>query len=674
MAEEDTGTDTIPPLKAKRKGARASLHVEGEATQATVDDVLAAAGGGKGRTSTASKTAPPIRFEKAIRDPNNKIIAKRLQPTVTLEGEPLGDEFHDLLPHDRLTLDEIKKDLAESRGGRKWHVKVEDPDGKIVAAETINVPGEPKLEPGFDETGGGGGMGSELGEEETLEEQLEKDPDIVRMRKDERMMELETRKLQRQAELDAARAQAAAAKRALDAAQNPGQQGANGNGHKSEESKFAEMIEKANAPLKAALAASEKSLDEERARNRSRDEKAERKADLEAVTAPLKAAQDAQAKTLEALLQKMNQPVMPTGPTTDALMAKLDAVKSDLRSDFKDQINTVVNGIRDGLTSKIDTLASTVNLLMAKGNDPVTAAMLQLATKSGAGGPAQQDPFTMMAKAMETMKALQAMTNKNDGAPQDFPSYLVDRVTSLAPDVMEFIKEQQANAQVVTKDVMEAKMKELGTKMWQGLDQTIKAEIRNIRVTPSVNTPTPAPASAATAGPPPPPVKPTPAPSGVGATPPAAAPAPGGGPPPPTPAPAPAAAPGANVPPTSAYPFGMTQEDFLQTKKRVGHVLKILYGEMRLGVQAFKWPEQAFAHLPKPIIDALVPAETDVQIRDIIEPFAEAQMMQDIWAYLSDSHPQHEWYRKWLTDGINWIKDAAADQGSEEGEPVVDEP
>jgi len=671
MADPEAETQTKPP---KKKGTRASISIEGETTRTNVDDVLDAASGGKRTTAPPAKTSQPLRFEKAIRDPNNRIVAKRLQPTVTLSGDPLGDEFHDLLPHDRMTLDEIKRDLSEARGGKKWHVKVEDPEGKIIAADTITVPGEPKLEPGFEESVGGEGMEGGEGAE-TLEEQIENDPDIVRAKKDERLMELETRKLARQAELDRAKAEAATARRALEAASrgDTTQHGGNGNGHKSEDERMAKMIADANAPLKEALAASNKALDEERARNRERESKADRKAEQEAMIAPLRQMQETQGKTLDALLQKMNTPApMPTGPSTDALMSKLDSMKTELRSDFKDQINTVVNGIKDGLTSKIDTLASTVNLLMAKGNDPVTAAMLQLATKGGAGGPAPQDPFTMMAKAMETMKALQAMTSKNDGAPQDFPSYLVDRVTSLAPDVMDFIKEQQANATVVTKEMLEAKMKELGGKMWQGLDQTIKTEIRNIRVTPQVNQPTPAPASAAPAGPPPPPVKPTPAPQGVGATPPPAGSSPTGAPPPPVssaPSPAPAPQPEAN-------PFGLSKEDFVQTQKRVNHVLKILTSEMRLGVQAMKWPQQAFAHLPKPLIDALMPATTDVEIRNIFEPFGDPALMQVIGQYVSDSNPQHEWYRTWLSDGINWIKDAANDNGSEEGEgePVVEDP
>jgi hypothetical protein len=668
MADVET-TETEPPKK--KKATRARVEIEGETTRTTVDDVIDTAGGRKGGGGSSTAAPQKVRFERAIRDPNNKIVAKRIAPVATLDGEPLGDEYNDLLPHDGMTRDEIKRDLTEARGGKKWHVRVEDADGRVVCAETVIVPGEPKLEPGFEESGGGGMGGEELETEETLEEQIARDPDIIRAEKDLRLLEIQKKREEREAELAEVKARRTAADRAAKGLP-PISETTNGNGHKSEEAKFAEMIEKANAPLKAALAASEKALEEERARNRAREDKADRRAEQEALIAPLKAAQEQQAKTLEALLQKMNQPAAPTGPSIDTLMAKLDSMKTELRSDFTQQITNAISGIKDGLNSKIDTLASSVNVLMAKGNDPATNALIQLAReRGGQGGPTTQDPFAILTRGLETMKTLQTMTGTTNNGPQDFPSYLVDKVTGLAPDIMEFIREQQQNAQVVTKEVLEAKMKELGGKMWQGLDQTIKTEIGKIRVVPQVATPTPAPASSAPAGPPPPSVKPTPAPAGVGAPPPPVSAAPGGAPPPPTPAPAPAG----NVPPTAAYPFGMTKDDFVQTQKRVGHVLKILYGEMRLGVQAFKWPEQAFAHLPKPIIDALIPASTDVEIKNIIEPFAEPQVLQDIWAFLSDAHPQHDWYRKWLTDGINWIKDAAADQGSDEGgEPVVDEP
>jgi hypothetical protein len=675
MADPELETEPQSTKPKKGKGTRARIEIEGETSRTTVDDVMETASGGKrGSTATAGGKGKPIRFDQAIRDPNNRIIAKRISPQTTLDGEPLGDEYHDLLAHDRMTVEDIKRDLSEARGGKRWHVKVEDPDGKILAADTITVHGEPKLEPGFDE-GGGGGMGDGLeGATETIEDRLANDPEILKARKEVELVKIKAEAEEKQAQLEEARARRVAAERAAKGL--PPVETGNGNGHKtSEDDRLLKMIDAANAPLKAQLAASEKALDDERARNRARDEKAERKADQEALLAPLRQMQENQQKSIDAMLQKMNAPPPPpTGPGTDALLAKLDSMQVSLRSEFKDNINTVVNGIKDGLTSKIDTLASTVNLLMAKGNDPVTAAMLQLATKSGQGGPAQQDPFTMMAKAMETMKALQAMTKNDGGVPQDFPSYLVDRVTSLAPDVMDFIKEQQANATVVTKEMLEAKMKELGGKMWQGLDQTIKSEIRNIRVqTPALPaTPTPAPASAASVGPPPPPVKPTPAPAGVGATPPVAGPSPTAAPPTAGPTPAPTPAPGAPV----TYPFGMDQQDFMQTQKRVNHVLKILTNEMRLGVQAMKWPEQAFAHLPKPLIDALMPATTEGELRAIFEPFGDPAAMQMIGHFCAETNPQHEWYRKWLSDGIQWIKDAVADQSSdgEEGEPVVEEP
>ncbi|MGH8896757.1 MAG: hypothetical protein ACRDZ4_06970 [Egibacteraceae bacterium] len=581
-------------------------------------------------------------------------------------------------------MDEIKRDLTESRGGRKWHLRVMDEDDRIIAAETITVPGEPKLEPGLEDLGGGD-MDPSGGETETLEEQIENDPDIVRAKKDERLMEIETRKLARQAELDRAKAEAATARRALDAAQRGEQPGPGTNGHKTEEDKLAALLDKQLAPMREQNATLQRALDEEKRRNADRESEERRRREMADMLSPLKEMQAAQQRNIDAILQKLSQPApAPTGPSSELLLQKLESMKTELKSDFTQQIQTVLGGVKDSVQGKIDVVTQALNALTTNRNDPATNALIALATKSGPGGAAPGDPFQSLIRAMEAMKTIQTMTGTMPGSsgPQDFPSYLVDRIAGLAPDVLTFMRETQQQAGVVTQEMLEKKMREAGAKMYSGLDQTIKQEIGKLRVAAQQQVGLPAAAPAPTAapgtqsvGPAPPPVQapgaPAPAPGIVQA--PGIVPAPGVAPAPGAAAPPSATPAPGMVPAGPAYPMGMSAEDFAQTQKRVNYVLTMLRKEIGLGVQAMRWPESAFAHLPKAIIDAILPITTDEELANIIKPFGEPALLDQIFFFVSDANPQHEWYRRWLTDGVNWIKDAAAAQTGQAPEPSAED-
>ena len=119
MADRDTETPT-KPKQPHGKGARASIQVEeiplGDNDAASV---LQAAGGARRSASSAEERGASQKFARAIRDPNNKIIATRQLPGALPDGTALGD-LYEIPTHEGLTEQEIKRDIAEGRGGKKW--------------------------------------------------------------------------------------------------------------------------------------------------------------------------------------------------------------------------------------------------------------------------------------------------------------------------------------------------------------------------------------------------------------------------------------------------------------------------------------------------------------------------------------------------------------------------
>jgi hypothetical protein len=108
-----------------------------------------------------------------------------------------------------------------------------------------------------------------------------------------------------------------------------------------------------------------------------------------------------------------------------------------------------------------------------------------------------------------------------------------------------------------------------------------------------------------------------------------------------------------------------------ETRDRVNWVLEGLLREMKLGVQEMQWPEKAFGALPKDILDRIVTANADRDIYDAISPWADTKLMEAIYSFLTDSNPQHEFYRKWVTAGINWMKDEATGGEEEPSEEPI---
>jgi hypothetical protein len=662
------------PKKAgsgKRSGARASIQVSDIPleTDKAADMMAAASGEGRRRGGSAGGTVDAQKFSRAIRDANNKIIATRSAPPAMQDGTPLGDTY-EIMTHEAQSEAEIKRDIQEARGGRKWILRVYDSNDNIIASKSLEVGGVPQLDPlmmGLDQGQEDGPMQpeqQELTEEEILEQTLARDPEIIKARKNLRLKQLQNDQEEEEAKSAEMRARRVAAERA---AKGDSENGTNGNGkhkHRDDEdesdSKIMKAIELATAPLKAANERMERELAEEKRRTADKESKSERRAELEAMMAPLKAAQESTQKHLEAMLQKMNTPAPPTGPTTDTILAKLESLKTEIKSDTKDQIGAVMTS----LTEKINTVATTLNTFMAKGSDPATQALIALATNGGKGGTAEKDPFHGLERALTVMQSLRGLTSPESSGPPDFPSFLVEKMAETTPEVLNFFREQRGA--VPTKEDIDKMMRAAAMNMYTGLDEQMKkslnegfARLRGNQALPAAGpTPTATPASevSVSAG------APSPQPGIVAF--PGAAPAPAG-------SPSPAAPPPGTVLTPAQLFQSLDEKSRAEYAKRVNWILGGMLSEMKLGVREMAWPQKAHGNLPKPIIDQIVEVASDTDVHNIVKPYADPAITSQIWAYLAPSNPQSEWYQEWLAQGINWIKQA---EGVELVEPTGEEP
>ena len=675
MATSDTETETDPktkPGKGGRTGARARIEVEGDIDQTKVSDVLDAAGRGGRRSSAAAAGDPEAKFAKVIRNPRNKIIAARLQPQTMSDGTPLNDTL-ELPCHEGQSLEEIKRDIQEARGGRKWIIRVYDSNEEVVASRAEAIAGNPRMDPMLE------GMDqveeepmetqTELTDAEVLERTLAADPDVIKAQKKLRLKQIQAEEEEEDAKLEETRARRTLAQRA---AKGESETNGNGNGkhrHDDDEdeaqSNLMKAIEAANAPLKEANAALQRRLDDAEKRNSEKESKAEQQRMIEAQTGPLKEMLAAQKTSMDQMMAKLNAPA-PTGPTTDALMAKLDAMKAEIKSDAKDQISTITAN----LTEKINTVATTLNTFMAKGNDPATAALIALAT-GGKGGAASTDPFHGLERALTVLQNMRGLTEKEAAAPPDFPSYLVEKMAETTPEVLNFFREQRGA--VPTKEDIEKMMRDAAMKMYNGLNASMQKELQAAFQRIQGGQPAALPAAQQTQ----PAAQPGPevvvAPAAQGATPTPVA-FPGSA----TPAASPAApaAPTAGVLTPQQLWDSLNQADRAEYSKRVNYVLGGLGREMEIGANEMAWPQHAIDKLPRRMIEQFVEASTDTEVYEIIRRYADSKLLDRIWSFLSASHPKHEWYQGWLATGINWIKEAEGAevvQPADEGPPVVDD-
>jgi len=678
MADEaDVETPAAPPRGAKKtpRGARARIEVEGDVDQGTVDRVMGAAGRDTGNARSSTPRGESQKFERAIRNTENTIFAKRIFPPKMADGTPLGDEL-ELFPTGSMTKDQVRNEIREQRGGQKWHVRVLDENDKIVAADTIVVPGEPMMDPMMVDVGDLGGRGGSRrggtgmtepfapGFETEQEDPLANDPDIIKARKRVEIAKIQADEEEHIAKLAEARARRAMAERALKADEN-----GNGNGHarKDDEDDFDTKLTRALETNLAPLRDENKRL---REKDEERENRSERKQELEAILGPLKLTQDSQQKALENILTKLNAPPPPPPPAfdQDKFFNKLESMETKLRGEMEKGVTAAITGLRDKYDGQFNSINDKLTQALAQPkNDAATTALVQLATRPSGGGGAA-DPFALVAKATEAMRSLAetrtVMTGGGSTTPPDFPSYLVEKTTDMVPEVLGFLERRAAaGGGLPSREELDNMMKQHGVKMYEGLSKELKDGIG--KVYESVNrrmgnmppsNPGGMPAVAAPPGmqpgAPPPPSAPPVAAAAVHTA---------------APAPAPVAFPGAAAPPVTAPPSQVVGNVPLndQYKARTNWVLKGVLHEIQLGIAGMKWPEKAYNELPRDIIEKVALSENSDQVMDAIRPYAEPALLDQLGSFLAESHPKYQFNRKWLTAGINWIKDAYESEGEE---------
>lgn len=677
--------------RSPRKGARAKIIVEGNVTDEAAEKAMRAAGGAEAATAVARRVQT---FATVIRGLENRIVAQRIAPPTTLDGVPLGDSY-EINPTDDLTERDVAREIQDARGGNKWNVRVFGPDGNVLASKTLNVPGPARPDPMADGFGNEQQpAGEEPPPEPTPEEQeaalaaqLEADPEVVEARKRERLDQLDVARMRREAEkeeyqarMDEAKAQRERTRRAMSGQPENGASGKGGD----LDSTIQRAIEAATGPLKEQNATLQRQLEE-----RSRREDQQRA--MDAQTGPLKQMLEAQQRALDEITRKLNAPpAAPQGPSTQDILSKLDAVKAEIKLETDRQIAATLGSLSSKYDNQFQNILTQLGTLANRPQDGGTlastavSALKDIAVAQRTGG-APSDPIETTSKVIGLVKNLGEMTGMGSAIPRDFPTMVVERVTDLAPQVLDFIERQRAankGADEIKADVQKM-FKDYGLKMWQELDRTIKTEVRGAlgqrRPAPAPALPAAAPSAAQ--GPPPPgvvapPAGPVPGVSPGVATAPAvvrfAVPqaAPG-------PSPVPVAAqqqPGAAAPappPAGAPQFGRPLDQ--EIRARVNWLLGILHKEIQLGVQRMTWPEKAYENLPKDIVDRIVTAATDRDLYEAVKPWADPNLLDAIWAQLADSHPNHDYNREWITAGINWIKDAATGN-LDEGGVVEDTP
>jgi hypothetical protein len=430
-------------------------------------------------------------------------------------------------------------------------------------------------------------------------------------------------------------------------------------------------IDEATRPLKEANERLQKELDEKRKAD-------EHKRDLDSQLAPMKA-------TMETMAQKLSTPPQ-QGPTVQELLAKMDTMAANMKSDVSQQIAQAIGNLTTKFEAQISNINTQLTAFMSRPQDggalatAAVGALTQIAIKKDDGGGSRHsDPIETTRNVLGLVKDAQEITGGGKGEmtiPPDFPSFLVDRVTNLAPQVIEYLERKQGGP--VSREEIQGMFKEAAIKMYQELDGTIKREVRgglnqiasNRRPGLPQVQPAPAPVQPGPFSPPPPgapgarlqpgipqAISPNAPPPSPESPPPPSVPVVqfGGGQPVPSPI----------VAPAPLAPMSADASLEKETRDRVNWVLTGLLREMKLGVQEMQWPEKAYGNLPKDVLDRIVTASTDRDVYDAISPWVDQPTMDIIFSYVSDSNPQHDFYREWLTAGVNWIKAEATGENNE---------
>lgn len=629
--------------------SEAEVNVKGKGR--TVDEALKKAG----LRDQAKGTKPKL--NDLLQDPRNKIVVRRVFPKTFRGPDGKSYDCEDIVEvPPPMTLDEITAHLRQELGGKKWNLQVKDEDGEVLDAKNIDIPGDPKINP--DEANSQFSIPNDFTlPEDEEEEVVEEDPldrEIKQKAKESKVLELERQNAELRRKI---------------------KQASKGNGNGLGDDDEEEHVDVGEAIAEALAKQDEK----HQAELRLRDEKEEKQSMEKRLTDKL----NSEIGSLRTLIEGFSSKSKDDGANASSfresmtkLDSKLDNLQTKFTSDLKDTLggykeatNTQIQALKDNFASQISNLQNSINNLANRpAPENPMKDMLPLITgsmdRSSASYKEMMGPLITAVTAskgeesggggvMETIQMLQTV-GALPGSNRDFGTRVVDFAEKMAPDVLNFIKEERNKGVDVTKEALQNQMKLVAAKISKEVTEHSVQEIRRLdaqRNQQQRGLPAPAAQQGQQQpGPQPGPQQQAPVPQQQNA-------------PSPTGRMSPqeiASRQRVEKPPVAEEPDEdegdeeegppLTPEQ--EMAERVNATLELLEREMTVRPRKVTWPTFAWDELPGQVLDQIIFSNDDADVYTAIKPYADPALADRIWAKIK-AEPQS---KEFIVAGINLIK------------------
>lgn len=424
------------------------------------------------------------KFQDILRNPRNKIAAKRISPKTWQAGDKKYDCEDTVELPPPMTLEEIGQHLKENYGGKKWNVKVFDEDGEVLDAKNIDVPGNPIINadameqfevPSVEDLGLGG---------DDDDAQSPVDREIETKQKEGKALELDEQnaKLRKRiAELEG-----------------------KSNGHLKESSE-----EAAKKAIDAALASQQAKHDAEMKTFREAQEK-------ESMERRLTEGFNTQIAGLKELITKKPD----EGGGVRDVLSRIDTLKLEFNGNLKDTLgsykeatNQQINSLEKHFTAQVAALQQSITAQANHKPESPFKDVVPLITasieKSSAGykdviGPllaamTQRNeseaapPPNPLKETIELLQLTGAMQSPNS-QPKDFGNRVVDFAEKMAPDVLRFVERERAEGRAVTETAIQNQLKLIAQKISKDVSEHAGKTIQQIAAQRGLPAPQPQPA------------------------------------------------------------------------------------------------------------------------------------------------------------------------------------
>jgi hypothetical protein len=633
LLEEEDGGDDGP-----KGSAVAEVAVKGKGS--SVREALKRAG------LKSEAKGMQQKFQELLRNPRNKIAAKRIAPKTWSQGEKKYDceDVVELPPP--MTLDEVAQHLKENYGGKKWNVRVFDEDGEVLDAKNIDVPGNPIINAdameqfnvpsvedlSFDEDEGREDMRSPI------------DREIESKQKEGKALELEEMNARLRARI----------------AQLEGK----GNGQHKEPSE-----ETTKKSIEAALASQQAKHDTEMKEFRAAQDK-------ESMERRMTDGFNRQMSDLRELITK--KPDDAGGAIRDVL-SRIDTLKLEFSGQLKDTLNSYkdstsqqINSLEKHFTSQVAALQQAVTaqanhrpenpirdvipLLTSsiekstKGYQDIMAPLMTaILTKSEV----EAAPSNPVKDTIELLQLTGAIPGPNS-QPKDFGNRVVDFAEKMAPDVLNFIEKERTRGAELTKEAVQNQLKLIAQKISNDVSQHASQTIRQIAAQRGLPAPQPQP-------------QPQPQPAQVQQV---QQVQPVQQVQQPAPVQQVAASPVGQVTPEEQARYAQRHiserheeaeeesegEEELSPEEemaaRVNDTLAVLDREMVVRPKKITWTRFAWDNLPGDVLDKVVFANDDMDVYEAVKPYADEELTNRVWGRIKAKPDAKEF----IVAGINQIK------------------